>query len=290
VNPGLDDDILARSVRALRREQAFVVTPVAGNGDDARWGREDAWSRIAADVRRARAVRRWVTIGALQLALALSGASVWGAATGRLQPAARAAMSAVRSFVSPARHACPAPRRSTTSDRDVGRGNLPGPVAPAPTPLAEAGPAATPAPHAAPERRSPRVVTPRASRPVPVAPAGAAATATPERPTALDRQPAGETHALLALYREAHRLHFVERDYAQALGAWDRYLASGSGPLVLEARYNRAIALAHLGRREEATAALRQFADGERGGYRRQEALALIEALRRGADSPVRAP
>ena len=69
----------------------------------------------------------------------------------------------------------------------------------------------------------------------------------------------------------------MQRDFAAALVAWDRYLASDGGPLATEARYNRAIALAHLGRTDEATQALRPFADGDYGGYRQHEARALID-------------
>lgn len=84
-----------------------------------------------------------------------------------------------------------------------------------------------------------------------------------------------------ALYREAHRAHFVRRDYASAIAAWDRYLAAAGpgGRFVVEARYNRAIALARTGRREEAAAALRPFASGDYGGYRRDEARELLRTL-----------
>ena len=83
-----------------------------------------------------------------------------------------------------------------------------------------------------------------------------------------------------ALYREAHRAHFVEHDYAAALTRWDRYLAATRhGSLVPEARYNRALALYHLGRRDEASAALRPFANGAYGRYRRDEASRLLESL-----------
>ena len=69
----------------------------------------------------------------------------------------------------------------------------------------------------------------------------------------------------------------MRRDFEAALDAWDRYLAMGTGSLSVEARYNRAIALAHLGRRAAAIAALRPFADGETGSYRQAEAQALID-------------
>lgn len=80
------------------------------------------------------------------------------------------------------------------------------------------------------------------------------------------------------LYRRASQAHFVEHDYARAIGLWDRYLQSG-GPLALEARYNRAVALLRAGRTNEARAALSPFAAGEYGSYRKQEAQALLDAL-----------
>lgn len=85
-----------------------------------------------------------------------------------------------------------------------------------------------------------------------------------------------------ALYRAAHRAHFVDRDPAAALVAWDRYLAAAPhGALAPEARYDRAIALIRLGRRDEAADALRPFANGEYGPYRQAEARALLEDLTR---------
>jgi hypothetical protein len=86
-----------------------------------------------------------------------------------------------------------------------------------------------------------------------------------------------------ALYAQAHSLHFHDHDPARALAAWDRYLAVAShdirGGLVLEARYNRAICLVRLGRREEARQALQPFADGQWGDYRRDDAQALLGDL-----------
>ncbi len=84
----------------------------------------------------------------------------------------------------------------------------------------------------------------------------------------------------LALYREAERLHFRERDWSSAILAWDAYLAQG-GPLSLEARYNRSLCLIRLGRDEEAKRELGRFASGELGGYRRQEAQKLLDAISR---------
>jgi hypothetical protein len=81
------------------------------------------------------------------------------------------------------------------------------------------------------------------------------------------------------IYGEAHDAHFVRRDYAAALAAWDRYLALPPGPLTVEARYNRAMALVRLQRRAEAAEALQPFAAGHYGGYRREEARALLSFL-----------
>lgn len=84
-----------------------------------------------------------------------------------------------------------------------------------------------------------------------------------------------------ALYREAHDAHFRRRDYAAAIALWDRYLAAAGpgGRFVVEARYNRGLALARTGRRDDAAAALRPFANGEYGGYRRDEARELLRTL-----------
>lgn len=95
---------------------------------------------------------------------------------------------------------------------------------------------------------------------------------------------AGLAHANdpdLALYREAHRAHFVQRNWGAALAGWDRYLAAHPrGNFAVEARYNRALCLVRLGRHDAARQALAPFAAGAvGGGYRSAEASALLEAL-----------
>ena len=84
------------------------------------------------------------------------------------------------------------------------------------------------------------------------------------------------------LYETAHHAHFAERDWNAALAGWDRYLAaSPDGRFVPEARYNRAIALLRLDRRDEAVRELAPFAEGKYGTYRRDEARELIDALKK---------
>jgi hypothetical protein len=85
-----------------------------------------------------------------------------------------------------------------------------------------------------------------------------------------------------ALYRKAHELHFHGGDHAEALAAWDAYLAAEpSGRFAVEARYNRALLLVRLGRFAEARTALEPFARGsvEPAGYRQREATMLIDRL-----------
>jgi hypothetical protein len=91
----------------------------------------------------------------------------------------------------------------------------------------------------------------------------------------------GEDEA--AAYGRAHRAHFIEEAPARALAAWNTYLAAfPHGSLAPEAAYNRAICLIRLGRYAQAARALRPFANGRAGGYRRLEARALLDWLRGG--------
>jgi hypothetical protein len=83
-----------------------------------------------------------------------------------------------------------------------------------------------------------------------------------------------------AAYARAHRIHFVDDAPARALAAWDVYLASHpAGAFAPEAAYNRALCLARLGRFVEASTALRPFARGRFGAYRRDEATQLLDWL-----------
>jgi hypothetical protein len=215
-----------------------------------------------------------------------TGSTAWAAATGRLRLSTllRALHAAV------AAQSAPAPRPSSPSRAAVATANAAGSArAPAQTPerapaeperpaLRADAPAHTAAPAPGPAHaavaRTPRAA--RVERTAPLAAAApnepAAAAALPPRVLALDDPD--------ELYRAAHRVHFVERDWLRALAAWEQYLrAAPAGRFALEARYNRALDLVRLGRRDEARAALRPFVRGDLAGYRQREASALLEAL-----------
>jgi hypothetical protein len=155
----------------------------------------------------------------------------------------------------------------------------PDPALPAPGPMAPAAAAATSAPTPSSELAAPEA--PQAAPAKSHTSAGSSAeprvrTAPPS--TASASAPAPAPADELTLYKQAHRAHFTDHDYARALAGWDRYLASAPrGTFALEARYNRAIALQRLGNRAAAIEALRPFANGAYGRYRQEEARQLIE-------------
>jgi hypothetical protein len=89
-----------------------------------------------------------------------------------------------------------------------------------------------------------------------------------------------ERRALRA-YREAERLQFDAQDYARALDAWDRYIPlAGKSPLLVDAKWQRALCFVRLGRSDDARDALEPFARGELGAYRQSEARTILGTLR----------
>lgn len=139
-----------------------------------------------------------------------------------------------------------------------------------PTPEPVIAPPPKPRLRAAPEPTFPPVVAPEPPAPPP-------APVVVEKPKPVVRA----VSPTELLYRKAHDLHFRGGDATAALAAWDAYLAAeSSGRFAIEARYNRGLLLARLGRYVEARAALAPYSAGEiSGGYRRTEARAIIERL-----------
>ncbi len=81
----------------------------------------------------------------------------------------------------------------------------------------------------------------------------------------------------LAMYAEAHAIHFRDRDMAAALDAWNRYLAAApDGKLAPEARFNRVVALVKLERWSDASDALDALADSS---FRAAELARLREVV-----------
>jgi hypothetical protein len=215
---------------------------------------------------RRRSFARWVVLPA---AAVLVASTAWAGVTGRLTPAVRSMLDALH------------------DERPAPVSVLPPAPEPPPAPVAPNAPEPEPEPEPAPAPVAPRddvpTLVPSASPPVTARP-GPAVTAPPAAPAAPTAS-AADPHA--ALFAEAHRLHFTDRDPARALDAWDRYLAvAPNGRFAPEARYNRALTLVRLGRRTEAQAELAAFATGTYGEYRRAEAKALLDGLAQDASRP----
>jgi hypothetical protein len=198
------------------------------------------------------------------IAASFVGAVAWAQATGR-RP---------RLFE---RRAPEPTARSAEAPSHASKGSTAGslraePVAEAPL-LSEEADAGTDPPSASKEEPSLRPVVRAPSRaPAPVI----------EQTPATETRPAEEAVDLDGLYRVAHEAHFVKREPAAALAAWDAYLhaAGASGRFSIEARYYRALSLIRLGKEADARAALEPFARGEYGEYRRADAHRLLESLR----------
>jgi hypothetical protein len=225
---------------------------------------------------RTRRMTRWAV---LPIAAVLVASTAWAGATGRLAPVMRALTDTLHSDQAEPRPAplpaasgpaTAAPAASAAHSVSVATEDEPEVVTPEPTP--------TPVP--------PIAVAPRATEPAPAA-RPPPVIAQPSVTVAPDPAPppaAASADPASALFADAHRIHFVDKDPARAVAAWDAYLkASPNGRFVPEARYNRALALVRLGRIAEAERELSAFAGGAYGTYRREDARALLEALKKDA-------
>jgi tetratricopeptide (TPR) repeat protein len=211
--------------------------------------------RLLARPRRRANALRWV----LPLAAVLAGVTAWGSMTRRMV-----------TTETPAPVVPPAPSPIATGS----------PVAPEPL----AAPAVTEAPAAegAEPLAAPMATEAPAPRPSGQATAGVSRREGPT-PVVAPAPPASSDGARLALqaYRDAEHLQFDLKDYAGALDGWERYLRlAGDSPLAVDARYDRGLCLMHLGRKDEARAALAPFAAASPGSYRQAEAQSFLDALR----------
>jgi hypothetical protein len=240
------DDLLSRATRAMRETTGPTSAPsLDGSVAATTLARIERSTRAHGAMKlRRRAYARWVV---LPMAASFLVFTAWASASGRLPG-----------------------WLSLRAHDDTGH------AATRPVPSPSAPPPRVPLQPAAPVPTTPSLRI--EELPEPATPPQAAPSATAR---ARKAPPPASTVDADALYRDAHEAHFVRRDPAAALAAWDRYLAAAGpgGRFALEARYNRAISLVRLGRRDEAAAALRPFAAGEYGGYRRDEAAQLLRTL-----------
>lgn len=203
-------------------------------------------SRVMASLQESKVRRRTRLAFLIPIAACFVTLSAWGAASGKLPKAIRAVAVAI---------GFEQPEPPKEPERAPVRRAAP-PAPPSAAPAVEESPAPEPV---QPEPEPAKPATPSSADPAPAA-------------SVID-----PTHDL---YRVAHRAHFVDQNPAAALAAWDEYLkAAPNGRFAVEARYNRALCLARLGRNAEAREALAPFAAGKYDGYRQREAAELSAAI-----------
>ncbi|HKQ71079.1 MAG TPA: hypothetical protein VJT73_17150, partial [Polyangiaceae bacterium] len=279
------DDLMKLGVEALRER-------FDGHTDDAALARRRLLA-AAAQRKRSRALKLAIW---LPLAAAFVGITAWAGATGRIASALHAityaVMPAERSTTETTAPSSPRDRSSRGTATALAEAApppsepevAPPPSEPEVTPEPEVAPSAPEHPRAAialpahsGDRRTDLATGTPAHRP-------AAADEHPRQdgeraPESAPAPPAIPADPSEAIYLAAHEAHFRKSDFAGALAAWDRYLVTApQGRFAPEARWNRAIALFKLGRRRDGIDALKPFAAGTYGSYRRAEAERLIEA------------
>ncbi|MDC0742715.1 tetratricopeptide repeat protein [Polyangium mundeleinium] len=274
----MKDDVLRAATRALREEA------------DASKGREaETRARVLATLKSRRARKLAAIRVFVPLAAVLVGSVAWAEATHRL-PSVWYELKHDLGFGREEEEAPAAAPSNPPVGRPVAKNAAPAEKAEAPAEKAEPSAEEAAEPEVSPLRSEAQAAPPEtvgaqavaapkivaaASSPKPSASTG---TAVVEAPAAA---PAPQVDTDDALYRAAHQAHFVTRDPAGALAAWDAYLrAAPRGRFAPEAHYNRALCLVRLGRTAEAERTLELFASGSFGGYRKAEAKALLDAMR----------
>lgn len=256
----MTDDLLNRAARALREET-----------EDSDSSERFTRARVMAGLQQSAGRRRLRLAFALPLAACFAAATAYGTMKGRSSAIWHDVAEALGfSHSEEAPNSPPKPKKRVAAPPKPLESAAPVETQSVPEALVPPEKEVKPAPSAA--------LVARPERPAaPVPEVAASSQEVPPAPPAPEvNDPAHE------LYRAAHHAHFVEHDFAAALRSWDAYLAAApSGRFAPEARYNRALCLVRLGRKDDAERALRPFADGAYGSYRRDEAKALIEALAR---------
>lgn len=268
-----DRDLLQRAVKALRE-----TYPAEHDASKFTRGR----ILRALHEQRRKKLTRWLVLS--PLAAILLGGTAWAQATGQWPVIIESAKELLSFGEAPpiSVPAAPTPGRKPAA-RAVTKPEPPDSESPpvadnedAAEDPAEHEPEATPAEDVALAPLDPP--EPKLSRPAklpaPELPFGSAPSVEPG-----SNSPAADPE--LALFREAHDLHFKQGNPSAAISAYARYLDRyPKGRFVPEARYNTALNLLKTGQTERAHALLEPFARGDHGGYRQQEAAALLDANR----------
>lgn len=252
-----DDDTLREAARALR-EATDAPSPEAAATRARLLAAHERDRRSFFGSARA---TEWLAVAAAFVVLFVAP-SAWALYTGRAQRW-------IEAIVGPARvEAPPTSEVPSTPSRDRARRPRPLTPPPATTEPATIDPAIEPAP-------LPIEPTPPAPAPV----EQEEPEVRPSPPLATSVEDTSERDERLA-YQRAHALEFEAHEHSAAIAAYDRYLARyPRWRFATEARYNRAVSLAHVGRTDEAIRALTPFARGAHGGYRQDEAAELVHAL-----------
>ena len=252
----MSDDLLKQYTSALRDEyDGAVVSPEATRA---------RVIRTLAERKPRRA--KWWSIGIPLLAL-LGGSTAWAAASGQLAVIVERAGIAL-GVVEGASSEVPAPSAKKARPANWNETAKPKPSLES----SELPNSEEPTPELAAKDRL--------SEPRPLRPQQPTAALGPTEAELSKQRELSEQAQALAAYKLGHDAHFGRGDCSAAIVAYGDYLQTyPSGSFQLEARYNRAVCLVQVGQLEQAKTALRPFARGAMGGYRKQEAAALLEAL-----------
>ncbi len=221
---------------------------------------------------------RWMAAALVLLAIGTGAPTIWAWWNGR-PPAWAVAIGLGRPAEEATTHAAPTRNRPAPPPAHEDTPVLQPAPLPLPQPTPSPAPAVeTPTPTNEGDRR--RAAVPSTSDRDAVEGEVTAVAATSSEGVAAADESEAPDDAESRRFESAHHTHFGGGSPANALAAWDAYLAEyPHGRYEPEARYNRGLALVRLGRLTEARDAIAPFAEGRYGAYRRTEARALVDAL-----------